>query len=72
VVWDDPEAWLMLEHGAIRWVGEVSNEQAVAWLKAHEHAALAGMPREESIPRRVLRVLARSRLIHKSSNDSHI
>jgi hypothetical protein len=61
--WDEPDAWMVTSQGAIRWEGQISNEQAVAWLKPHEHAMVGEMPHEESIPRKVLRVLAQDRLI---------
>lgn len=71
VVWDDPDAWLVTDNGVIRWVGEITDDQALQWLLPSEHSTFAEMQSgDESLERRVLRLLAGHLLRDHQSTSS--
>ena len=67
--WDD-SAWLVYDEGAVRWVGDPTEDVLTLWLllQEQERLSLQGEP-EESRARRALRILA-SRLIHNPSSGN--
>jgi len=69
--WDDPD-WLVYDEGAIRWVGDPTEDMLTLWLspQEQEHLSIQGEAEpEESRARRALRILA-SQLSHNPSSGN--
>jgi hypothetical protein len=65
--WGDP-AWIAYEEGAVRWVGQPSEDQLAAWLLPQESASLELLPGQADRARQALSLLA-DRLQHSSSSS---
>jgi hypothetical protein len=71
VAWDD-ETWLVYNEGAIRWVGDPTEDTLARWLSPQEQESLSvpgDAELEESRARRSLRILA-SQLSHNPSSGN--
>jgi len=65
--WDD-EAWLLTDEGAIRWVGEPTDEHLASWLSPQEMATLATSGSQTDRAKQALSILAVRFLDHHSSS----
>jgi hypothetical protein len=65
----DSDAWLVVEGGALRWVGLPTEEHLAVWFSQQEMASLASSTDRIDRAKRALRLLA-DRLPHSSSSDT--
>ena len=66
VAWDDPDGWMLVENGALRWVGTPQEHQLTTWLSAQERGSLVS---STDSAKEVLRILA-VRFLAKSTGTA--
>ncbi len=69
--WRD-DAWLVYDTGAIRWVGNPSEEELAQWLSPQAMATLAVPASRKDLAKQALAILATDSLVHRSTYNGSV